>query len=146
MIGRQSGMIEDVGDADIAGWASDLKEWTDSLGFLFNRPEPRATFGEFISGLLSDAPRKNAWGLADHAGHASPDKFQHLMTDAKWDADVLRDQVRARVLEGLGDPGAVPAVDDTQVQKRGTKSVGVEHQYCGVTGDVRNVQTVVMLT
>jgi SRSO17 transposase len=139
-------MIESVDGADIAGWASDLREWIDSLGFLFNRPEPRVTFGEFVKGLLSDAPRKNAWGLADHAGHASPDRFQHLMTDAKWDADVLRDQVRSRVVEGLGDPGAVGVLDDTQQQKKGTKSVGVDYQYCGVTGDVRNVQTMVMLT
>jgi SRSO17 transposase len=139
-------MIESVDEADIAGWASDLKEWIDSLGFLFNRPEPRVTFGEFVKGLLSDAPRKNAWGLADHAGHGSPDRFQHLMTDAKWDADLLRDQVRSRAVEGLGDPGAVGVLDDTQQQKKGTKSVGVDYQYCGVTGDVRNVQTMVMLT
>lgn len=91
-------MIEDVGEADIAGWASDLKEWTDSLGFLFNRPDPRVTLGEFIKGLLSNVPRKNAWGLADHVGHASPDRFQHLMTDANWDSDLLR----SRVVEALG--------------------------------------------
>jgi SRSO17 transposase len=139
-------MMEDVGEADMAGWASDLKEWTDSLGFLFNRPEPRVTFGEFVNGLLSDAPRKNAWRLADHTGHAAPDRFQHLMTDARGDADLLRDQVRSRVVEGLGDSGAVLVVDDTQVQKRGLKSVGVDFQYCGVSGDVRNVQTMVVLT
>jgi SRSO17 transposase len=138
-------MLEDVTERDIAGWAEDVQVWTDELGFLFNRPEPRRTFGLFIKGLLSDARRKNAWGLADHLGYKSPDALQHLMSRASWDADVLRDQVRSRVVVGLGDPGAVLVVDDTQVQKWGDKSVGVAPQYCGVTGDTRNVQTMVML-
>lgn len=139
-------MLESVREGDIAGWADDIQTWTDDLGFLFKRREPRATFGDFIKGLLSDAPKKNAWGLADHLGHASPDRLEHLMTDAKWDADLLRDQVRSRVVAGLGDPGAVLVIDDTQEQKWGTKSVGADYQYCGVTGDTRNVQTMVMLT
>jgi SRSO17 transposase len=139
-------MLEDVTEHDIAGWAEDVQAWTDELGFLFNRPEPRRTFGLFIKGLLSDASKKNAWGLADHLGYRSPDALQHLMSRASWDADVLRDQVRSRVVEGLGDPGAVLVIDDTQVQKWGDKSVGVAPQYCGVTGDTRNVQTMVMLT
>ncbi|MFF3159830.1 transposase [Streptomyces sp. NPDC057910] len=37
-------------------------------------------------------------------------------------------------------------MDDTQAQKKGTKSVGVAFQHCGPTGDVRNGQTMVMLT
>lgn len=69
------------------------------------------------------------WG-ADHVGRAIPHRFKHLMTDAKWNTDLLRDQVGSRVVEGLGDPGAV----------------GVDNEYCGASGDVRNVQTMVMLT
>jgi hypothetical protein len=56
-------MIGSVDEADMAGWAFDLSEWIDGLGFLFNRPEPRVTFGEFVEGLLSNAPGKNAWAL-----------------------------------------------------------------------------------
>jgi SRSO17 transposase len=139
-------MLEIVTEDDIAGWAEDVQTWTDELGFLFNRPEPKRTFGLFIKGLLSDAPKKNAWGLAEQLGYRSPDALQHLMSRASWDADMLRDQVRSRVLDGLGDAGGALVLDDTQVQKWGEKSVGVDYQYCGVTGDVRNVQTMVMLT
>ena len=138
-------MLETVTEGDIAGWAEDVQAWTDELGFLFNRPEPRRTFAAFIKGLLSDAPKKNAWGLAEHLGSRSPDALQHLMSRASWDADILRDQVRSRVAAGLGDPGAVLVLDDTQVQKWGDKSVGVAPQYCGATGDTRNVQTLVTL-
>jgi len=50
------------------------------------------------------------------------------------------------VARELGDPGATLVLDDTQVIKKGDKSVGVAHQHCGTTGDVRNCQVMVMLT
>ena len=68
---------------------------------MFNRPEPKVVFGDVIRGLLSDAPKKNAWGLADHLGYASPISFQHLMYGARWDADVLRDQARSYVVDAV---------------------------------------------
>jgi SRSO17 transposase len=139
-------MVEVVTESDIAGWDVDLRALTDGLGFLFHRPEPRRVFGDFIRGLMSDAPKKNAWGLADHLGYATPGPFQNLLAEASWDADVLRDQVRSLAVTALGDERAVLVIDDTQAQKKGDKSVGVAPQYCGLTGDTRNCQTMVMLT
>lgn len=139
-------MVEVVTQEDIVDWGADLRVLTDGLGWLFNRPEPKVVFGDFIRGLLSDAPKKNAWGLADHLGYPSPISFQHLMYGAKWDADVLRDQVRSYVVHALGDGGAALVLDDTQAQKKGDKSVGVAPQHCGLTGDTRNCQVMVMLT
>lgn len=139
-------MVGFVTDEDLSQFNSDLQALTDGLGWMFNRPEPRVVFGEFIRGLMADVPKKNGWGLADHAGHRSPRSFQHLLSGAKWDADVLRDQVSALVVGGLGDPGAVLVIDDTQVLKKGDKSVGVAPAYYGLTGDTRNCQTMVMLT
>jgi SRSO17 transposase len=49
-------------------------------------------------------------------------------------------------VEHLGDADASLVIDDTQAQKKGDKSVGVAFQHCGLTGDVRNCQTMVMLT
>jgi SRSO17 transposase len=63
-----------------------------------------------------------------------------------WDADLLRDAVRDYVITRLGDQDASLVIDDTQAQKKGTKSVGVAFEHCGLTGDVRNCQTMVMLT
>lgn len=139
-------MVEVVTQEDVAGWDMDLRALTDGLGWMFNRPEPKRVFGDFVRGLLSDAPKKNAWGLADHLGYKSPISFQHLMYGASWDADVLRDQVRSYAIEALGDERAVLVLDDTQAIKKGTKSVGVAPQHCGVTGDTRNCQVMVMLT
>ncbi|MET9880896.1 transposase [Actinacidiphila glaucinigra] len=72
--------------------------------------------------------------------------MQWLLNGSVWDADRLRDAVRDYVVEHLGDTEASLVIDDTQAQKKGSKSVGVAFQRCGLTGDVCNCQTMVMLT
>jgi SRSO17 transposase len=51
--------------------------------------------------------RKNGWQLAEHARETTPDGMQRLLTTARWDPEALRDDVRAYVVEHLGDPGGV---------------------------------------
>jgi DDE superfamily endonuclease len=58
----------------------------------------------------------------------------------------LRDFVRSYVLKGLSDPDGVLVLDDTQAIKKGTKSVGVAPQHCGLTGQTENCQVMVMLS
>ncbi|MBT2401922.1 transposase [Streptomyces sp. ISL-100] len=130
----------------IAEWDAELSALTGSMGYLFNRPEPRLVFAQFIEGLLAELPKKNGWTLSERAGHAGADRMQWLLNGSVWDADRLRDAVRGYLIDDLGDPEASLVIDDTQAQKKGTKSVGVAYQHCGLTGDVRNCQTMVMLS
>jgi hypothetical protein len=51
-------------------------------------------------------PAADCWTLAEHAGDATPDGVQHLLHRAKWDADAVRDDVRAYVIEHLADDQA----------------------------------------
>lgn len=101
---------------------------------------------DLVEGLLAGLGRVNGWTLSARAGHAMPERVQKFLNAASWSADELRDRVREYVVAGIGDPEATLVLDDTQVQKKGTHSVGVAHQHCGVTGDVRNCQVMVMLT
>ncbi|CAI7979098.1 transposase [Frankia sp. Hr75.2] len=139
-------MVGVVTARDIAGWEQELTALTDGLSWLFNRPESKRVFADFVRALLADVPKKNSWGLAEHVGYPTPRPFEHLLGGAVWDADLLRDAVRALVVDRLGSPEAVLVVDDTQALKKGTRSVGVAPQYYGLTGDVANVQTMVMCT
>lgn len=139
-------MMMGVTAEQIAGWDAELSTLTGSLRRLFNRPEPRMVFAQYVEGLLAELPVKNGWTLSERAGHLTPDRMQWLLNGSVWDADRLRDAVRDYVVAHLGDPEASPVIDDTQAQKKGTKSVGVAFQHCGPTGDVRNCQTMVMLT
>src|SRR5262249_27147448 len=111
----------------ILGWGEDLDALLARTDGLFTRPEPRARFADFVKGRLSPVQRKNGWQLAERAGHRTPDAQQWLLGGAKWSADALRDLVREHVAATLGGPGCGPRIliiDDTQVIKKGTMSVG----------------------
>ncbi len=111
----------------------------------FTRVEPRRRARAFVLGLLADLPRKNCWTIAEHAGDASPTAMQHLLSRASWDADQVRDDIRAFVVDHLGDKDAVLVVDETGDLKKGTHSVGVQRQYTGTAGRIENSQVAVYL-
>jgi SRSO17 transposase len=111
----------------------------------FPRVEPRRHARALVLGLLADLPRKNCWTIAEHAGQATPDGLQHLLSGAVWDHDAVRDDVRALLVEHLADPDAVLVVDETGDLKKGSRTVGVQRQYTGTAGKVDNAQVAVYL-
>lgn len=80
-----------------------LAELHGRLGPCFGRVEPFAQSRKYMTGLMSDLPRKNAWTLAEHAGDATPDRMQRLLNRAVWDTDAAMAVVRRFVAEQLGD-------------------------------------------
>ena len=137
----------DISYDQLVGWEADLRLLTERVaGSLFTRPEPRATFADLVRGLLADVPRKNSWQLAEHVGHGSAYRLEWLLNGANWDADALRDRVRDYVVATLGAEDGVLIADDTQVIKKGDKSVGVAPQHCGLTGQTENCQVMPMLS
>jgi SRSO17 transposase len=98
-----------------------------------------------VRGLLLDLPRKNCWTIAEHAGDPNPDGMQHLLARAIWNEDGVRDDLRAYVVEHLGDPEAVLVVDETGDLKKGPATVGVKRQYTGTAGRIENAQVAVYL-
>ncbi len=71
---------------------------------------------------------------------------QYFLDRAVWDAEKLRDVVRAYVREIIGDSNAVLVIDETGFLKKGVKSVGVQRQYSGTAGRIENGQVGVFLT
>jgi SRSO17 transposase len=128
-----------------ARWQAGLDELLGRVARRFPRVEPRRRATAFVLGLLADLPRKNCWTIAEHAGDASPDGMQHLLARAVWDEDAVRDDVRAYLVEHLGDPGAVLVFDETGDLKKGTATAGVQRQYSGTAGRVENAQVAVWL-
>ncbi len=130
---------------DPTGWRVILDGAVTRVADRFVRAEPRATAAQFVEGLLSNAERKTCWSLAERAGHADPQAMQRLLRTAVWDADAVRDDVRAWLVEQLSDPDAVLVVDETGFLKKGVCSVGVQRQYTGTAGRVENSQVGVFL-
>ena len=132
-------------EADLHTWAAELDVVGAKLAPRFERSEPRGRVLAYLTGLLSNAERKNSWQLAELAGETSPDGMQRLLSTAHWDADAVRDDLVAYVLEQLADPHAVLVLDETGFVKKGAKSVGVAAQYCGAVGKIANCQIGVFL-
>ncbi len=131
--------------AQIAAWREELDALHARITPHFRRPEVRARAGKFLAGLLEPIERRNGWQLAEALGERSPDGVQRLLRTARWDADAVRDDLRAYVVEHLGDPGAVLVIDETGFLKKGSKSVGVARQYSGTAGRIENCQIGVFL-
>ncbi|TDD16181.1 transposase [Nonomuraea diastatica] len=90
----------------------------------------------------STARTAGAW--PEHAGLAGPQALQRLLCTARWDADEVRDDVRAFVVDRLG-PGGVLIADETGFVKKGTSSAGMQRQYSGTAGRIENCRIGVFL-
>jgi SRSO17 transposase len=130
---------------DTTAWAAELERLGARLAPRFTRVEPRRRLLAYLRGLLAPVERKNGWQLAESAGDASPDGMQDFLSRMRWDAEQVRDDLRAYLVEQLGDPAAVLVLDETGFVKKGTQSVGVQRQYSGTAGRIENCQIGVFL-
>jgi len=134
-----------ITQAAVQEWATELDLVHEGLALHFARSEPRQRVRGYLAGLLSPVERKNGWQLAEQAGEPTPTGMQRVLSGSQWDADAVRDDLRAYVVEHLADPAAVLIVDETGFLKKGTKSIGVKRQYSGTAGRIENCQIGVLL-
>jgi SRSO17 transposase len=120
----------------------ELAAYLEPFASLFRRSESRESLERYITGLLTDLPRKNCDAIAATIAGTSTERLQHLLTDADWEPHEL-DKARVGRLTDLSPVGGVLALDDTGLPKQGTRSVGVARQYSGTLGKVANCQVVV---
>jgi SRSO17 transposase len=130
---------------DAERWARGLDEVMERIGARFGRVEPRRRALAYVRGLLAPIERKNGWQLAEIAGDRTPDGVQDFLARVHWNADAVRDDLRAYVVEHLGDEAAVLVLDETGFLKKGNKSCGVQRQYSGTAGRIENCQIGVFL-
>jgi SRSO17 transposase len=102
----------------------------------------RRSLERYVTGLLTDLPRKHCETIAQAVANTSLEQLQHLLTDAAWDPLVL-DEQRVRLLVDHSPPNGILLLDDTGLPKQGKASVGVQHQYSGTLGKQGNCQVVV---
>ncbi len=131
--------------AEVGRWADGIEQVYRYVGRRFRRPEPRRRVLDYLRGLLSPVERKNGWQLAERAGDSTPYGVQRLLSTYRWDANLVRDDLKGYVMEHLGDADGVLVVDETGFLKKGNKSVGVQRQYSGTAGRVENCQVGVFL-
>jgi SRSO17 transposase len=96
----------------------------------------------YCRGLLSDLPRKSIEPIALACGTAVR-TLQEFLRDHVWDHLGMRDRLQQRlagqpVLHAADALGTIGVIDETSVAKKGTKTPGVQRQYCGSRGKIEN--------
>lgn len=139
---------------EISGWYQRLHQLHARLRPYFARREVHEHTLGYLQAVLSDVPRKNGWQIAEQAREAHPYGMQRLLSQAVWDQDGCRDELRTLVRQSLlasaapapQAPFPVLVLDESGFPKRGRHSAGVAAQYCGVSGQVENCQVGVFLS
>lgn len=127
-------------EATLELWASSLRDVKARMRPLFGQERVAASANAFLDGLLGEERRKTGWMRAEAAGDPGPWRQQAILGRGRWDADDLRDIVRAYALETLADADAVLVIDETGFLKQGKASCGVGRQYTGSAGKITNCQ------
>ena len=117
-----------------------LTRWLDQFKDCFGHRAQHVSLRQYVDGLLGDSARKSMSAmLARVSEPTSYQAFQHFVTHAPWDAEVVWRRLRAVVPERTG----ILILDETSFPKSGPHSVGVARQYCGALGKVANCQVAV---
>jgi SRSO17 transposase len=98
----------------------------------------------YISGQLSDLDRKSVEPIAKRAGVA-PRTLQEFLSLLAWDHAKMRDRTQQIVAAEHGGPQRIGLFDETSFVKKGTKTPGVQKQWCGHLGKVENCVVTVHL-
>lgn len=140
MLQPGAGWTGELDEAEICLLERELEELCASLDDVFPHPASWENLRAMVCGLLSEVPRKNVWQIAEAALARNPRRLQGFLAKVAWDADDLRDRVRAYAVTSLADQDAVLIADETGDLKKGARSVGVQRQYTATAGRVENAQ------
>ena len=87
-----------------------------------------------LRGWRSPVARQNGWQVAEGNGDAPPYGLQPLLGRARWEADAVRADVRASLVQAMGDPHAVLGRDATGFLHKGPQAAGGARQDRGTAG------------
>jgi SRSO17 transposase len=132
--------------------AERFEEYLEKLGVAVGHADRREPLRAYLTGLLLPGERKSVEPMAAKLdpGHvrARHQSMHHFVAQAPWSEQDLLRVSRDHTLAQLERHGPVSAwvVDDTGIPKKGSHSVGVAHQYCGVLGKTANCQVAVTVS
>ena len=130
--------------AQILSLGPQLADYLGEFDDCFARSEPRGHLASYVRGQLSDLPRKSVQPIADFNG--TPRRtLQEFLDWSPWEHAPMRDRVQQIVVRDHADVQAIGIIDDTGHPKSGTKTAGVQRQWCGNTGKIDNCVVTVHL-
>ncbi len=115
----------------------ELQRFVARFADCFGDRRSREHLPVYVQGLLSDLDRKSVEPIALKAG-LPPRTLQEFLSLLSWDELRMRDRVQQIVAAEHAGPHSVGLIDETSIVKKGTKTPGVQRQWCGHLGKVEN--------
>jgi SRSO17 transposase len=105
----------------------------------------------YCTGLMLPLERKSvepmAAGIDPRRASARHQALHHFVAKAQWSDEALLQVISQWVMPKMDTAHAAAwIIDDTGIPKKGTHSVGVARQYCGVLGKQDNCQVAVSIS
>lgn len=127
-------------------WQKRLDRWLEPFLNALGNKRRRLWAPLYIFGLLMPGDRKSMQPISSRVAPNEVEQIQHFVSTSCWETAPVEEVLCDKVDEMLGGESSVLIVDDTSLPKKGSKSVGVAHQYCGALGKQANCQCLVSLT
>jgi SRSO17 transposase len=122
----------------------ELNRFVARFGDCFVDRRSRDHLCVYVQGQLSDLDRKSVEPMALRAG-VPPRSLQEFLSQFVWDESLMRDRAQHIVAIEHAGPNAIGLIDETSMVKKGTKTPGVQRQWCGHVGKVENRMVTVHL-
>ncbi|MDR0327775.1 MAG: IS701 family transposase [Planctomycetaceae bacterium] len=97
----------------------------------------RNYFRLYLTGLVSHLPRKNCEAIALQA-KVPVRSVQWFLAKQTWDHEKMRTKLQKIVAKEHAGQHPIGIIDETSFVKKGTKTPGVQRQYCGTIGKKEN--------
>jgi SRSO17 transposase len=132
--------------------ANRFAAYVDQLAGVLGHRDRHEPLRAYVTGLCLPGERKSVEPMAARVDprhvQSRHQSMHHFVAEAPWDAAAVLRVAREWALDSMVRHGPVVAwiVDDTGFPKKGTHSVGVARQYCGVLGKQDNCQVAVSVS
>lgn len=114
-----------------------MAKYLDEFADCFVDFNTRYHLKEYVSGQLSDLPRKSVEPIA-YLMDVPPRTLQEFLSLSLWDDARLRDTVQRIVARDHAEQQAIAIVDESGFPKKGNKTACVHRDYCGAVGKIDN--------
>lgn len=132
--------------ANDASWEPKFDRWMGPFFQAFRHKSQRQWAPYYLRGLLLPGERKSIEPMAARVCPHDTQQLHHFISTSPWDPGPLEAVLLEKVDGLVGSDDAYLIVDDTALVKKGDRSVGVAHQYCGQLGKNANCQALVSIT
>ena len=116
-----------LSEKDVERFMDEMRSYIALFAPAFQRTEQWEWSQAYVSGLLSDAARKNVERMALELGEKVR-SMQYFIGQSPWKSDPVLAIHQKLVAESLGEADGVVLMDESGVVKQGADSVGVAAQ------------------